>query len=266
MFTFSGILCQMELRNLKLEEFTAIKNELVELVIDFEQTERRIVFLNYAYFLNFHDELEQQRYLQYENEYLIKAIAMAADGKTEAEIKEFLEQCRKEFEANIHNFERQYQSAQEWDKQLENYSKEDMEQNDQEFIEYCSTHHPLVKAYSSDLERTIYSSLIMLYRTGNVVGFKNLMKECRSNFTSSEISSEDYEKIAVFYKESIEHFNSIKEKRNMTFPLNKADIFNKEELTTRELMYLREKNYQARDMNKSLQADFKLHFSFEFSL
>ena len=266
MFTFLCILWQMGLMKLNLEEFTSIKNKLIDFVIDFEQTERRIFFLNNAYLLNFHEELEQQRYLQYENEYLIKAIAMDVDGKTEEEVKTFLEGCRKEFEAHIHHFQRQYQTALEYEKQIVNYVKEDIEQNDQEFISYCSIHHPLVKAYSTELERTIYSSLSMLYRTGNITGFKNVMKECSGSFTSPEISSDDYEKIAQLYQETIEHLNSIKQQRDTIFPLNKADIFNKEELITRELMDLREKNYQDREMNKSIQADFKLHFSFEFSL
>ncbi|MDE7214015.1 MAG: hypothetical protein K2N42_05500, partial [Anaeroplasmataceae bacterium] len=182
------------------------------------------------------------------------------------EVKVFLNQCQNEFLTRMNQFQKGYQQALEMEKAKKNYTQEDSEQMDQDFMGYCSTHHPLVKAHSSEFERTIYSSLIMLYRTGNISGFKKLFKECMPNFSSPEVSKEEYDKIAGLYKDTIEHLNSLKEKRNMVFPLNKEDIMNKEELITRELMMLREKNYQAREMNQVLQADFKSHFSFEFSL
>lgn len=251
---------------MNLEEFSAIQNKVISLVIDFEQTERRINFLNNVYNLKFYNELEQQRYLQYENEYLIKAIAMGAEGKTEAEVQAFLRKCKMEFALLIDKFQKQAQFAQNMEEQLENYTKEDLEQTDASFMEYCSKYHPLVKAQSTPLDRSIYSSLIMLYRSGNIVGFKNVLKECSSNLIATSFSEEEYDKVARLYQETIEYLNSIKQNRKMEFPLTKEDIFNKEELMTRELIYLREKNYQAREMNKSLQADFKLQFPFEFSL
>ncbi|MDE6655520.1 MAG: hypothetical protein K2J85_00845, partial [Anaeroplasmataceae bacterium] len=248
------------------EEFMKIKNELIELVIEFEQTERKINLLSNAYMLEFYEELQQQRYLLSENDYLIKAIAMKNDGKSKEEIKAFLEDCRKQFSANMQGFYTQYRMAQELGKKASNLSENDMNNMDEAFIEYCSVHHPLIKAHSTPEDRSFYSTLIMLYRMGNVMGFKKFLKECKFKYSSHEITEEEYNNIAKLYLESIDNLKEISQKKKQEFPLNKEDIFYKEELLTRELMYLREKNYKAREMNKALQADFKLHFSFEFTL
>lgn len=248
------------------EEFNGIQNELINQVINFEQTERSINFLNSLYILRFYQELEQQRYLLFENEYLVKSIAMDADGKTVEEVKAFLEKSKNDFSLYIERFHKQYELAKEMESQLEKYTKEDLEKNDASFIEYCTYFHPLVKTNLNSIDSSIYSSLIMLYRMGNIAGFKNVMKECKDNLHPALFKEENYDEVSKLYKESIEYLNSIKEKKMKEFPLNKKDIFNNEDLITRELIYLREKNYKIKEMNQSLQADFKLHFSFEFSL
>lgn len=248
------------------EKFSEIKNELINVVLEFEQTERKIRFLNSSYFLEFYSELEQQRYLQYENDFLIKAIAMSSDGKPEVVIKAFLDQCKKEFETQMQNFYRQHQLAKEMEHQISMLNKEDIERLDSEFKEYCSLHHPLVNVYATIIEKNLYSTLVSLYRLGNISGYKNFIKEFSSSFTTVEIPVEEYEDVAKIYQDTILHLKDVLQQKKQEFPLNKEDIFYKEELLTRELMYLREKNYQAREMNKSLQEDFKLHFTFEFSL
>lgn len=251
---------------MNLDVFNQTKQELIQLIIEFEATERKINVLNNTYHLHFHKELEQQRYLQYENDYIVKAIAMKADGKTEEEVKSFLEECRKEFSLNIQAFYRQYQLALEMEKQSKTYTKEDLEKVDQDFKMYCSIHHPLVKAHSTTMERNIYASLIALYRAGNVVGFKNLLKEMEPSFTSPEIEETEIENLISLYKDSIEHLKEILAKSKEVFPITKENIFFNDQLLTREEMYLREKNYKAREINKALEKDFKSQFTFEFSL
>lgn len=249
-----------------LEEFLEIKRELVDLVIDFEQTERKISILNNIYILEFFEDLEQQRYIQCENNYLTQAIAMTKDGKSDTEVQAFLEQCRQEFSEFMKDFYRQHNAAKDMQKDISKYAKDDFEKIDQEFKEYCMVHHPLVKAHYSEMERNIYSMLIMLYRLGNTTAFRKMLHESSSSFTSPEVKPEEFETISKLYEETIQHLKSLKEHRNEVFPLNIEDIFYKEELLTREQISLRERNYQYREINKALHADFKLHFSFEFNL
>ena len=251
---------------MSLDNFNEIKQKLIELVIQFETTERKINVLNNTYFLQFFSELEQQRYLQYENDYLVKAIAMKADGKTEEEVRSFLDQCKKEFSSHMQSFYRQHKLALEMENQSKTYTKEDLEKVDQDFKQYCSIYHPLVKAHSNEIERNMYASLITLYRAGNVVGFKNLMKEIQPMFTSPAVEENEKESLVKLYKESILHLKELLAKSKDAFPINKENIFFNDQLLTREEIYLREKNYKAREMNKALQEDFKLQFAFNFSL
>ena len=246
--------------------FEQTKQELISLVIEFEKTERKIHFLNNVYYLQFYTELEQQRYLQCENDYLVKAIALKSEGKTIEEVKNFLEQCRKEFSTQIQSFYRQHQTALEMERLSKSYKKEDLDKVDEEFEWYCANYHPLVKAHSTEAERNVYVSLVALYRVGNVMGAKNFLKESRSLFTSTEVLENEKEKLIQLYQESISHLKEMISKAKDSFPLNKENIFYDENLLTREEIYLREKNYTSRDMNKALQEDFKQHFSFEFTL
>ena len=223
------------------EEFSEIKNELINVVLEFEQTERKIRFLNSTYLLEYYNELEQQRYLQYENDFLIKAIAMSSEGKPEVVIKAFLDQCKKEFDAQMQNFYRQHQLAKEMEHQISTLDKGDIEKLDAEFMEYCSLHHPFVNVYATGMEKSLYSTLISLYRLGNITGYKNFIKEFGSSFKAVEIPVEKYETVAKISQDTIQRLKNVLQKKQQEFPLNKEDIFYKEELLTRELMYLREK-------------------------
>lgn len=248
------------------DEFLKLKQELINKVIEFEGLERKISLLSQSYSIEFHQELEQQRYLQYENDYLIKAIAMHADGKTEEEVKEFLNQCKKEFSSHMQGFYQQYRLALDMERICSKYTQLDFESVDQEFIQYCSQYHPLIKAYSTEDERKVYQALITIYRLGNLEGFRNLLKESEHVFSSTEVSADEYESIAKIYKESLEQMDGVIQKLTSPFPLNKEQMFYDDALITREHIYLREKNYQNKEMNQSLQRDFELSFSFPFTL
>ncbi|MDE7263571.1 MAG: hypothetical protein K2N64_02795 [Anaeroplasmataceae bacterium] len=251
---------------MQMEEFLKIKEELIAKVIEFEGLERKISLLNQSYFIEFHEELEQQRYLQYENDYLIKAIAMHSDGKSEEEIKDFLNQCKKEFSRHIQEFRQQYRLALDMERVCSKYSQLDFESVDKAFVDYCSEHHPLVQAYSTEDERKVYQALITVYRLGNIEGFKNLLKESEHVFSSTEVLESEYEDISRIYKESLDQMKKVIQELTSSFPLNKESMFYDEALFTREHIALREKNYQSREMNQALQKDFQLHFSFPFTL
>lgn len=247
--------------------FEQTKQELINLIIEFENTERKISILNNLYYLRFFKELEQQRYLQYENDYLIKAIAMKSDGKAENEIKEFLEQGKKEFSSKMQAFYRQYQTAQQME-QFSNkkYTKGDFEKTDEKFEWYCANHHPFIKAQCTDFEKVLYSSLIFSYRLGNIAGVNKLLEENQESLSPTEVLESEKESLIQIYQKTIFDIKEMLSKTKEVFPLNKENIFYDDSLLTREEIYLREKNYQAREMNKAIHQDFQQHFSFEFTL
>lgn len=249
-----------------LNLFEQTKQELINLVIEFEKTERKKSILNNLYYLHFFKELEQQRYLQYENDYLIKAIAMKSDGKEENEVKEFLEQCRKEFSSNMQAFYRQYQIAQQFERFSKNYTKEDFEKNDEKYEWYCANYHPLIKVHCTASEQVLYSSLNFLYRLGNITGVNNLLEENQKTLSSTEVLDSEKENLLQIYQKTISDIKETLSKTKDDFPLNKENVFFDDNLLTREEIYLREKNYQVREMNKAIQKDFQQHFSFEFTL
>lgn len=249
-----------------LEEFNNLKNELINEVIKFEQTERKINILNNLYLIQFSDILEQERYLLFENDCLIKAIAKISDGNSLEEVKEFLDNKKIEFNSIIGSFRMQTKLALETEQISSKFKKEDLEKVENEIIDYCNYYHPFVNILSDEHQKSLYGTLIMLYRLGNVSGFKNYMKEIKSFLNVVDIKENEFDEVSKKYIETINKLKLIHEEKKNAFPLNKEEIFFKEELLTREEMYLREKNYQARDINKALQEDFKLHFSFDFSL
>ncbi len=249
-----------------LEEFNDLKNELINEVINFEQTERKINILNNLYLIQFSDILEQERYLLFENDCLMKAIAKIADGSSVEDIKKFLENKKMEFNSIISSFRMQCKLALETEQISSKFKKEDLEKVENEIINYCNLYHPFINVLADGNQNSIYGTLIMLYRLGNVQGFKNYMKEITPVLSAIDIKESNFDEVSQKYIETINKLKLIHEEKIKTFPLNKEEIFYKEELLAREEMYLRERNYQARDINKALQEDFKLHFTFNFSL
>ncbi len=249
-----------------LDEFNNLKKELIDEVIIFEQTERKISILNNLYLIQFSDILEQERYLLYENDCLIKAIAKKSDGDSLEDIKKFLDDKKLEFNSIISSFRMQCKLALETEQISSKFKKEDLEKIEDEIINYCNYYHPFVNLLADEQQKSIYGTLIMLYRLGNVSGFKNYMKEIKPLLNVVDIKENEFDEVSKKYIETINKLKLIHKEKNSAFPLTKEEIFFKEDLLTREEMYLREKNYQARDINKALQEDFKLHFSFNFSL
>ena len=74
------------------EEFLSLKEELTNVVVEYEVLKRKSSFLNNSYILQFKEELEKQRYLLYENEYLSKAIAKQGEKENLEDIKKYLYQ------------------------------------------------------------------------------------------------------------------------------------------------------------------------------
>ncbi len=248
------------------EEFILIRDELTKVVINFEILQRKIHFLKCSYFIEYNEELEQELYLKYENQYLSQAIIKKADGESLESIAEYLESCQKEFDIIVRNFQNKYKNYQEMAKRLDHYTATDMEKLDQEFADYCSLYHPVIKAHSTPLESNIYSTLASLYRTGNVVGFRNVLLESKDSFTSTAVALEEYDVIASFYKESLENLKALTIKCGKEFPLDRENIFIDEAAHIREQTRLRENNYKLREANISLHNDFKLNFEKDFSL
>ncbi len=92
------------------------------------------------------------------------------------------------------------------------------------------------------------------------------MSENRDVFTSQMVTEEEYDRIAKYYLQSLQNLRGLLNNLKNSFPLNREQIFIDDEAYTKEYMYLREKNYAAREMNSSLHKDFLLNFSFDFEL
>lgn len=248
------------------EEFLSLKEELTNVVVEYEILQRKSSFLNNSYILQFKEELEKQRYLLFENDYLTKAIAKQGEKEDIEEIKKYLDDCKREFAVQIQAFHQQVQQAEEMEKRCSHYHAKDIENLDRDFIEYCKLYHPVIKAHTTENERNLYNVLVVVYRLGNIAGFKALLNENKDVFTSQAVTEEEYDVIAKFYLQSLQNLKGLLYELKNSFPLNKEIIFSDDEAFTKEYMYLREKNYAAREMNKSLHKDFILNFSFDFEL
>lgn len=247
------------------EEFTNLKEDLTNIVIEYEVNQRKSYFLNHFYISHFKEELEQQRYIQYENQYLIDAIAKHTDGVPEEEIKAYLDGCKKDFALHIDQFHQAISEAMELDRRCKNYTTQDIQELDNAYVEYCKNYHPAIKAHSTEVERKVYSLLSPVYRIGNISAFKMILNEYKDVFTSTYIEEEEYDTIGYYYKESLTNLTELVHDLKNEFPLNHEDIFTETGIT-QELIRLREKNYKLREMNQSLHEDFKLHFSYDFIL
>lgn len=248
------------------EEFLSLRQNLLDIVIEYEVLQRKAYFIENSYILEFYVDLEQQRYVQHENDYMIKAIALHTEGKSDFEVQAFLDTCKVEFQGIMNSFQRRYTLAKELEQRCKNYDSEDIVNLDRDFIAYCSKYHPLVKAHSSEQEHNLYNLLISMYRIGNIQGFKSVLEENKSILKDDVIKEEEIDKIAVLYQESLQQLKAVLEKQKNSFPLNKEYLFKDSMNLAKESVRLREENAGDREINKTLQKDFKENFSFQFEL
>lgn len=248
------------------EEFLSLRQNLLDVVIEYEVLQRKAYFIENSYILEFYVDLEQQRYVQHENDYMIKAIALHAEGKSDSEVQTFLNTCKVEFQGIMNSFQRRYTMAKELEQRCKNYDSEDIINLDRDFITYCSKYHPLVKAHSSEAEHDLYDLLISMYRIGNIQGFKSVLEENISILKEDVIKEEEMDKLASLYQESLQQLKGVLEKQKNSFPLSKEYLFTDSMNLAKESVRLREENAGDREINKTLQKDFKENFSFPFEL
>lgn len=248
------------------KEFLAIRDKLTTVVLEYETMQRKIYFLNNSYYIAFKDLLEQRLYLEYENKYLLEAITKKKENMNGEQIKELLEQNRIQFNSILESFHKKMSTASELEQRCRHYQAADIENLDQEFMDFCMLYHPVIKAHSTVAERNAYSALSMVYRMGNIAGYHNLLEEFKDTFTSTSVLDEEYDTIARLYEESYRNLVALIDKQKNEFPLNKEAIFVDEAAMTNEYAALREKTAQLRDMNKQIHKDFILNYKFDFEL
>lgn len=248
------------------EEFLTIKNRLTDVVLEYETLQRKIHFLHDSYIIAFKEILEQRLYLEYENKDMTDAIAKKENGASVEEVETFLENCRNQFALVLTGFQNKVKKAQELEQRCRHYRAEDIENLDREFMEFCTLYHPVIKAHSTIAERNAYSAISMVYRMGNIPGFKNLINEFKDVFTTSSVLEEEYDTVAKLYEESYKNLVPIIARQKNEFPLNIEPIFSNEAALTNEYADLREKTALLRDMNKQIHKDFLLYFEFDFQL
>ncbi|MDE5867902.1 MAG: hypothetical protein K2H02_03060, partial [Anaeroplasmataceae bacterium] len=127
-------------------------------------------------------------------------------------------------------------------------------------------YHPVLKGHSTMSERSAFSSLCMVYRMGNIAGFRNLLNETKDLFSVPVITEEEYEPLAKLYQESYQNLSSLLTKQRNEFPLNRESLFQSSEEITKEYGLLRQSNYDLRQMNKAIHQDFTSHFNIDFTL
>ncbi|MDE7100394.1 MAG: hypothetical protein K2O05_00900, partial [Anaeroplasmataceae bacterium] len=240
-----------------------IKDSLTKLVLDYEVTQRKIYFLKNSYMVEFAKLLEEKLYLEYENKYMVEAISKKDEIDS---IETLLEENKKSFETILNSFHKEIEAAKDLERRCRNYDIKDMENLDQEFMDFCIQHHPVLKGRSSMNERSAFSSLCMVYRMGNIAGFRNLLNETKELFTLTTINEEEYEPVAKLYQDSYRNLTSLMAKQKSEFPLNRENLFQSSEEITKEYGLLRQSNYDLRQMNKAIHKDFTSHFNIDFTL
>ncbi len=248
------------------DEFLVIREKLVEVVLEYEMLQRKIKFLRDSYFLEFEEILLQRLYLEYENQYMLAAIAKHTEGMAKEDVEVFLNQSKEEFKAVLGEFQQQIADAKELEKRCKGYTQADLEQLDKDYMQYCALYHPYIKYHTTMNERNAYQALTMLYRMGNIAGFRNLLKEYQPSFTSTDIKEDEFDEIAAFYEKTYENLHSVIEEQKNQEPLCRESIFYDENLMTAEYGNLREWVYSQKEMNKEIHKDFSSHFDFVFEL
>lgn len=248
------------------EDFLQLKQELTNIVVQYEYAQKKSYFFQQSYYIEFSEELEQELCLQLENEAILQAIQMFSDGKDKKEIFSFLEKKKEMIKEQYNHLKRRIKEATEMAQRCSHYTPTDMMQLDEEFMDYCINNHPVIKAHSTEMEKNLYNILSTSYRMGNLTGFRMILKENKDVFTLVNVEEEQYDSIAGFYTQSIQNLTLLLHKMNTSFPLTKEREVTEENAATAEHGKLREKMYALREINKNLHKDLVYNFDEDMDL
>lgn len=251
---------------MKKENFLRLKEELTELVVEYEILQRKSYFIQQSYLIEFHEALEEEFYLKMENDVLINAIKMSVDGASDHQIEEYLKTAKEETEAKHQTFQKNYQQALDTEKRCRHYTPEDMKALDELFASYCVENHPMIKANCTDAERAVYNTLIMTYRMGNIEGVHAILKEAESIFEPALVEEKEYDLVGAFYHDCIVRLKNLLNQCKNTFPLNKSNIVDSYDGATQEHGILRESNYNLRKINQNLHKDYQMKFEKDWNI
>ena len=245
------------------EEFLIVKEELINVIINFELLKRKSNFLKQTYLLELSDEIRSEMKYSFENEVMLDSIKKVNEKINLDQIKKDIVLAKEELTKKLENFEINLKSAQELSHRCEVYTLEDMQEFDLRFADFCKLYHPVLKGKVSEVEKTMFNLLSKLYQDGNIEAFDKLYKECESKFSALDINS-NFDGYAYFYRESIKNLNNLIIKMQNSFPLNIEDKFLNYDSITALIGEKRETVYDLRELNKAIRKDFKLNFDVEF--
>ena len=238
-----------------------LKEDTINIVIDFELTQRHMSFLKHVYIVHFKDLILEEKKLFLENDIMFKSIQMEIKKVGQDKIDELIENAKLQYQKIEETINYEYSQASKIVEKCKLYTIEEMEEADDIMRKYCRLYHPAIKVTNNNFDISFYNNLCSLYRNGNLEGCKTLFEKYKDALQSVDNNIELKEEA---YSKTLKNISDLIKKNQNDFPLNKSELLSTEEGITREYGEYRDKIYKLKEINLALHKDFILKFNKDF--
>lgn len=248
------------------EEFNEMKQEFGEYVYNYEFFQKSGVLYDMYYTHYYGDILEKLQRLEIENIVLDEAMKLALKGEPRENISSYLDITKNRYQKDIVNFKNKRKRAEEIYAHNEKMSKEDKDQFEKDYLDFCINVHPVVKCLANDEEHKSFMVLRNFYFENNYDAFKEFLADHKKKFKKVEYKEEEFNRISGYYYENKTRINKDFSQRNANYPYTKKDVFVDEISIAREDGELHARLTEYQRQNQDLHKAYKEVFTNDFSI
>lgn len=247
-------------------EFLEMKSEFASYIYRYEYF-LKCGTINDCYYTNFFSSMVNEiRRVDVENNVMISVIKMKNEGKSDEEIKEYLNKSKEAFKNEKDRMELKNKLAKEVVLNTDKLSNEDKKNFEEIFLDYVRKNHPVVKCLVSDEEEKLFHVLDKLYKENNYTGFKEILDMNKNLFKDAEYKEEDYNKISGYYYDMKKRINQDYMKKQQSYPYNKQETLKNDISVAREMGDLKARLNEFKAANKNIHKDYINIFENDFSI
>ena len=247
------------------QEFDELRSEFAEYIYRYEYF-LKCGYLNDLYYnKTFAAELDRTSALEFENSAINTAITEKQANGDQFILEEFLKAVSKQRGVIDGNIQNKHRHANEVINHVEALTKDQKKAFEEEYLRVIKVFHPVVRVYSTELERKVFDTLRTFYFENNIDGFIEYLTNNKSAFKDIDYKPEMYNVVSGFYYENQKRINEDFAKKQQAYPYNKNEALKDEIGMARENGDIRARYTKLFRDNQTLKNNYKALFNEDFA-
>lgn len=247
------------------EEFDELRSEFAEYIYRYEYF-LKVGFINDAYYTKtFHEELEPNALLEFENSIIFAALKEKEANK-DFDVTGFLNAEKENKKVFLNNIKEKNKRTIALVEKLDKMTSEEKKNIEIKYLDIVKKYHPVVRVFVSEEEKIIYNKLREFYNNNEMGAFDEILSLNVNVFQPIDYKPEMYNNVSGFFYDNQKRINADYSKKSKEYPFNIGEALKDEITIAREKGDLKAKHTELLRSNQDLKKHYKELFGNDFSL